>query len=219
MDLDHIPDALLLSEHLATALREFDQYAPADEPDEHREYLEQVRKTVTELEEFKMPPHPGGSLPPELEDWYWKWTGDQFYARETVSHLPDMVKRFSRLRPVLVGKLPDRQLTIYLGEATRCFVYGFFQGSIALSRAALEAGLNRHIQLKLGLVPQMELKEKIEKAAQFKLISGGAADLAQGVRKVANQVLHSKPASETLAFDALVRARGVLREMYAAGCR
>ncbi len=219
MDLDHIPNPLFLSEHLATALRELDEHALAEEPQEHQEYLEQLRKTARQLEEFKMPSHPGGSLPAEVEDWYWKRTGDEFYARETVLHLPGMVKRFSRLRPVLVGKLPDRQLTIYLGEATRCFVYGFFQGSIALSRAALEAGLNRHIQLRLGLVPQMELKEKIAKAAQFKLISGGAADLAQRVRMLANQVLHSKPASETLAFDALVGARGVLTEVYATGSR
>jgi hypothetical protein len=215
MDLDNIPDPLFLSEHLATALRELDDHALAEEPQEHQEYLEQLRKTARELEEFKMPPHPGGSILPELEDWYWKRTGDEFYARETVLHLPDMVKRFSRLRPVLVGKLPDRQLAIYLGEATRCFVYGFFQGSIALSRATLEAGLNRHFELKLGSLPLLELKEKIEKAAQFKLITGGAADLAQGVRRLANQVLHSRPASENTAFDALVRVRGVLMEMYA----
>jgi hypothetical protein len=215
MDLDHIPNPLFFSEHLATALRELDDYTPVQEREEHHEYLEQLRKTVRELEEFKMPPHPDGTIFPELEDWYWKRTADEFYARETVFHLPDMVKRFSRLRPVLVGRLPDRQLTIYLGEATRCFVYGFFQGSIALSRAALEAGFNRHFELRLGSVAQMELKEKIEKAAQFKLITGGTADLAQGVRRLANQVLHSKPASENTAFDALVRVRGVLMDMYA----
>jgi hypothetical protein len=217
MHPDHLPDPLFLSEHLAWALRELDE--PDDElvrtrdPEEHREYLERVRETAREPEEFKMPPHPQCSLPTELEDWYWKNTGDQFYAREVVSHLPDMVERLSRLRPILVGRLPDRRLTIYLREATRCFVYGLFQGSIALSRAALEAGLNRHVELKLGSLPQMELKEIIEKAARFKLISGGTADLAQRVRKLANQVLHSKPASEALAFEALVAARGVLREL------
>jgi hypothetical protein len=217
MHPDHLPDPLVLSEHLARALHELDEpddeLVPAPDPEEHREYLERVRETARELEEFKMPPHPQGFLPPELEDWYWKHTGDQFYAREAVSHLPDMVERFSRLRPILVGKLPDRRLAVYLREATRCFVYGFFQGSIALSRAALEAGLNRHVELKLGSLPQMELKETIEKAARFKLISGGTADMAQRVRKLANQVLHSKPASEALAFEALVAARGVLREL------
>jgi hypothetical protein len=216
MHSDHLPDPLFLSEHLAWALRELDE--PDDElvrardPEEHREYLERVRKTAGELEEFKMP-HPQCSLAPELGDWYWKHSGDQFYAREVVSHLPDMVERFSRLRPILVGRLPDRRVAIYLREATRCFVYGFFQGSVMLSRAALEAGLNRYVELKLGSLPRMELKEIIEKAARFKLISGATADLAQSVRKLANQVLHSKPASEALAFEALVAARGVLREL------
>jgi len=214
MDTFQIPDPLFLSEYLATALRDLVQYAPATPEDEQREYVESVRQAAQSLEGFKDPPHPHGFMTPQMEEWYWKSTGDEFYSREMVSNLPGMVERFSRLKPVLVGRLPDKQVTIYLREATRCFIYGFFQGSIALSRAALESGLNRHMERKLGSVRPMELKVNIEKSHLFKLISGGAAQLAEKVRKSANQVLHSKPATEALAFDVLVAVRGVLGELY-----
>jgi len=217
MDSDQIRNPMMLSEHLATALREYEGVAPEWEPEEqreHREYVEGVRSSAKELEEFKLGPGFENVLTPELQDWCWKFMGDKFYSREVVEHLPDMVRQFSQLRPVLVGKLPDRQVAIYMREATRCFVYGLFQGSIALSRAALEAGLNRYIEFKLGAVPPMDLKDKIEKAAQFKLIRGETASLGQEVRRLSNQVLHSKPASENMAFDALVAARGVLQELY-----
>lgn len=214
MEIDQLPDPLLLSKHLASALSEWDEYAPVPENDEQREYVEEICQDAQSLEGFKAPPHPQGSLTPDLQDWFLKKAADEFYCRDVVSNLPGMVERFSRLAPVLVGRLPDKQVTIYLREATGCFVYGFFQGSVALSRSALESGLSRHFERKLGHVSPMELKEKIEKAHQFKFISGGAEQLAEKVRKSANQVIHSKPATEALAFDVLVAVRGALAELF-----
>ena len=74
------------------------------------------------------------------------------------------MSRFVRLSPVLVGVIPAKEVTVYLREGTRCFIYGFFQASIALCRAALEAGLNDHFQRKTGATPQMDLSGKIKGA-------------------------------------------------------
>jgi hypothetical protein len=53
MDVGRIPNPIIPSEHLANALRELDENAPVDEPEKHHEYLEGVRETAGELEEFK----------------------------------------------------------------------------------------------------------------------------------------------------------------------
>jgi hypothetical protein len=214
MELGSVPDPLFLSKHLASCIEEVDSWNEEATPEGDRTYVESIRRAASSLEGLKLSSHPPRALPHQTEEWYWTKTGDEFYSREVVSNLPGMVERFSRLRPVIIGRLPDKEVNIYLREATRCFVYGFFQASIALSRAALEAGLNRHLERKLGDLSRLELHEKITKAFQFKFISGKAESMGQEVRKAANEVLHLRPATEGLAFDSLASVRGVLKELY-----
>ena len=144
----------------------------------------------------------------------WRWAVDNFYTREVVEGVHGIVNRFLRLTPVLVGVVPDSEVNVYLREASRCFIYGFFQASIALSRAALETGLNDHLRKKLRKVPEVELAKNIGQAARLKLVSPAAASLASGVRIAAREVLHRKPAKENNAFDVLVQSRVFLMELY-----
>ena len=120
-----------------------------------------------------------------------------------------------RLTPVLTEGVPGQEVKIYLREASRCFIYGFFQASIALSRAALEAGLNDHLRKTVGTIPEVDLATKVKKAAEYKLVSAASASLGHAVRISAREVLHQKPANENSAFDTLVQARGFLMELYA----
>ena len=115
----------------------------------------------------------------------WRWAVDDFYAREAVEKVPKTVGRFLRLSPVLLGVIPNDEVSIYVREATRCFIYGFFQASIALCRAALELGLNHLFKRRMGAIPDMLLA-----------------------------IRSAKPAGEKLAFDTLVNSRGILRELY-----
>jgi len=96
----------------------------------------------------------------------------------------------------------------------RTYIYGFFQASIALCRAALEAGLNELLKRSMGTTPRMDLIGKINQASRFKLLDSMSASEAHEVRKAARTVLHEKPASQSLAFDTVARARGVLIKMY-----
>ena len=57
------------------------------------------------------------------------------------------------LKPVLAGQVPSAEVSLYLREATRCYLYGFFQGSTALCRAALEAGINELLQRRFSRTP------------------------------------------------------------------
>lgn len=145
----------------------------------------------------------------------WHWVADWWYTKEAVEIIPGLVERFLKLSPVLAGRTPSKAVNTYLREATRCFLYGFFQASIALSRAALEAGVNDHLKWKLLAVPEVDLVEKINQAARFNLLSSHNAVLANEVRTSANAVLHEQPATEQLSFDTLVKARGILLELYA----
>jgi len=144
----------------------------------------------------------------------WEWFADDFYSREVVGNVQVMRTRFLNLCPVLVGVIPSREVAVYLREATRCYIYGFFQATIALCRAALEAGLNEHLERRLGRVPAQDLVDKIDAAQRLQLISGQGAHLAHEVRKTARNVLHRKPAKSNLAFDTLVQTRGFLQELY-----
>lgn len=143
-----------------------------------------------------------------------RWILDDFYTREALAKVPVTVERFLRLGPVLVGIIPSKEVSIYLREASQCFIHGFFQASIALARAAVEAGLNEHLQRRLGAVPGADLVKKIDLAARFKLVTLAGADLGHAVRKNARDVLHRKPAKDGLAFDTIVQARGFLKELY-----
>jgi hypothetical protein len=148
------------------------------------------------------------------EEHLWNQIADDYYSREAVSAIPQIVERFRRLVPVLVGKIPSKEVSVYLREASRCYIYGFFQASIALSRAALEAGLNEYFRRKLGSVPHIELANKIDQAGRWRLIGGEYTSMAHEVRRIASRVLHQQPVKENPAFDTLVKTRGVLKELF-----
>jgi hypothetical protein len=143
----------------------------------------------------------------------WQWMLDWRYCRDAIERIPGCVDRFGKLSPILIGKTSDEEVDLFLREATRCYLYGFFQASIALARSALETGLNRHLSRRLG-DPKIELDKLIDGAAKLKLLSLSSAHSAHAVRKTANKVLHGKPTTEHAAFDVLVHTRGVVLELY-----
>jgi hypothetical protein len=139
----------------------------------------------------------------------WRWAVDEHYSREAVGNIRKSVSRFLKLSPVLVGTVPSSEVNVYLREATRCYIYGFFQASIALCRAALEAGLNELLKRRMGAIPRIDLIKKIAQASRFKLLDSVSAAEAHEVRKAARTVLHERPVSQSLAFDTIARTRGV----------
>lgn len=213
-ELQDVPD--LLSEELEDYIAVLDRQNDRESVDEElREKVEKmIRAAVSSLEGFAEPYVRRLLALLQSDRQNWQWFVDDFYSREAVARIQGMVSRFLRLAPVLTGVIPTKEVTVYLREATRCFIYGFFQASIVLCRAALEAGLNHHLERKLGTIPNMDLADKIQSALRFKLVTAPAATLAHGVRKSARDVLHRKPAKQTLAFATLVRTRGFLMELY-----
>lgn len=204
-----------LSRYLENRLKEVDEAGSKEEEAERIASGKIIRLMMESLEGFAEP-RVIELLKVFRQDFpdIWRSTADAFYSREAVASIPKDVTRFLRLSPVLVGVIPSKEVSVYLREASRCFISGFHQATIALSRAALEAGLNDHFERKLGASPQMDLVGKIRGALKFKLINPRAERLADKIRKTGNRVLHQESASENVAFDILRDTRAFLMELY-----
>jgi hypothetical protein len=145
----------------------------------------------------------------------WKAEVEDWFVREGLARVPEIVDRFLRLGSIVPNKTPNPEVEVYLREATRCFLYGFFQASTALARAAIEAGLNDCLARMLGSVPERSLPEKIRVATKFRLLDPQQAKMARDVVKAAGRALHQETVkSSSLAFDAIACSRGVLEGLY-----
>jgi hypothetical protein len=203
-----------LSEHLRWYIEDADEEQAAEDPEAKLVVDKLIRATTSSLEGF---------APSEMTElltfWQhhaasWRWAVDDFYTRESVRSIGDIVRRFLRLTPVLVGRIPSPEVSVYLREETRCFLHGFFQASVALSRTALEAGINELLLRRLGTVPRADLIDKLTQLERFHILDREATNAAHEVRKAGGAVLHKSPAAESVAFDTLVRARRVLTKIY-----
>jgi hypothetical protein len=213
-DSDEKPD--LLSEHLAWFINDSDQEFEKEDKEAQLVVEKLIRSATSSLEGFA--PSDAKQLFSfwEKHPEHWKWATDDFYSRQSVALIPQIVRRFLKLNAVLVGRIPSAEVSVYLKEATQCFLHGFFQGSTALSRAAMEAGINELLSRRLGAVPSIDLVEKLRQLERFKLLDPETAREAHEVRKAGGNVLHCSPAPEKLAFDILLKARRVLMKLYSA---
>jgi hypothetical protein len=80
-------------------------------------------------------------VPEVVEEWL-----DEYFTREMIRKIPKMVERTMKLSNLGVEEAPPEQLNVYLQEATRCFVLGLPQASIALCRAALEQRIRESVR-------------------------------------------------------------------------
>jgi hypothetical protein len=70
---------------------------------------------------------------------------DDCLSRRLVAEIPRMVARAIQLEPISIEPNPQADQNAYLREATRCYLYGLFNASVALSRSALERALSSTI--------------------------------------------------------------------------
>lgn len=204
-----------LSGHLDWSIKESDREYGEDDAESRFVVERLVRLATSSLEGF---------APAHAEQLFkfwnanpdnWKWAVDDYYSRQCVLNIPAIVRRFLKLSPVLVGRIPSDDVSVYLKEATQCFLHGLFQGCTALSRAAMEAGVNELITQRLGSAPKLDLVEKLRQLERFKLLDGKTSNDAHDVRKAGGSVLHQSPTQESIAFETLLKARRVLTTLYA----
>lgn len=138
---------------------------------------------------------------------------EHFYVRDMLSRIPKMVGRFLRLSHMVAGRPVPREVEIYLKEATRTYVYGFWHASVALSRAAVEHGLRQAVIKQTGQ-NQNTMRELVAAGLRWGLLDKPSADLTDTVITCGNRVLHREPANAEGAWEALCAARGVLTRLF-----
>ena len=151
----------------------------------------------------------------------YEWLVDWWYSKEVLERLCGIAQRFRHVRPILVviNRTPSQEVVFFLREATRCYLYGFFQASVAMTRSALENGLDQSLKGKFGheadkALRDLKLHKKINAASNYKLLTGPARVCANRVRIDGNQAVHDQPKSESVALERLHDVRKVLNELF-----
>ena len=141
---------------------------------------------------------------------------DEKYTQDLVERVPKMVARTMRLNALgPVHTLPIPATNLYISEATRTYVFGFWHASIAFSRAALEAALRERIEGELGQ-SRTKLRYLITTGRRLGFLDGLHEAMADRVAEAGNRVLHEEPADEKVAWSVLREGRSVLIHLYTA---
>jgi hypothetical protein len=142
---------------------------------------------------------------------------NDFYTRDLLKKVEELVKRTMRLNLLTPEVTPEKDVALYLREATRCYIFGFCDSSVALSRACLEMALKSRLKsIFAGLLSPHDdqLNVLLKHARKAGLLDYDHLLKAEKVQKNGNMVLHGTRANEGLAWESLVSARGVLGKLY-----
>jgi len=140
---------------------------------------------------------------------------DEFYTHDFLKKARKMVERTLKLTAMTPKATPDPGVNLYLREATRCCIAGFWESSVALSRTTLEFALRHRLKEGHRFLPTDDRFEKIIEAAYMcRVIDHRHFEMAEAVRKNGNDVVHGSRANEDLAWHVLSYTRGVLDHLY-----
>lgn len=108
----------------------------------------------------------------------------KIFTHEFNARVNKMVRRSLELPTSYTSNAPQ----VYLGEATECFIHGFFNASIALSRATLEQILKYKLNIDKREI--VDLSCLIKLATAQKLLSDEPKSIAIKVQKWGNAYIH-----------------------------
>jgi hypothetical protein len=117
-------------------------------------------------------------------------------------------KTFCLEAPPIIG-VATVTVFAYLRESTRCWLYGFYGASVALSRACLEDMLKERTQL-----DDIGLENLIEEATQLGVLDGCMTQMAHSVRKTANKFLHGDTITPEESSTSLDYIRSIAEHMF-----
>jgi hypothetical protein len=136
---------------------------------------------------------------------------DSLYVRELVAAVPEYVERTIALSHLSAGRKPPKRMNKYLGEAVRAYILGLPLASIAISRAALEQGINDCLT---STPEDAAFSAKIDQIVEALGIDESIGRTAKQVVRKCNSVIHEGPVGLPVAFEILVKVRIVLEALY-----
>jgi len=108
-----------------------------------------------------------------------------------------IINRFKKLRKSFIKTKPSNKVKDILAEATKCYLYGFNQATVALCRAALDYSLKENLCKKED--EEHKLSDLIKEAKRKGILSREMKGKAWDVKDIGNRVMHAQP----YKFDAL----------------
>jgi Domain of unknown function (DUF4145) len=170
------------------------------------------KKLVSSREWFDPAPEQlyPSTLSPKQEAGLRTWLDDH-YTRELLKRVPRYVKRTMQLSRLYASRPPSERTNLYLREATRTYVLGLWNASIALCRAALESALRDKLP---DSTPSWRLPQLLNGARAAGILGPVEADMAGRVKVFGDTVLHSVRGEAPAALAALTAARAVLEKLH-----
>jgi hypothetical protein len=215
-------DVSRLSEEVQTFIDSSFHHFDSDLPPKEREETEQIRKAVRAtvddiiasremLTEGKFAPMEKllAATPNLIEELL-----DERFTRDVIRAAPGYVMRTLELSRLEGSRIPSKMTNRYLQEASRTYVFGLPQASVALCRAGIEQALKEKLNIQ-GAPSFIPMKNLLKKAVDDGVIDGVIGQSIETIAKEGNTVLHEKPADLAKAYDLLVMLRGVLQHLYA----
>lgn len=140
---------------------------------------------------------------------------DEHYTRELIHQVEGYVSRTMEVPSMDVERTPSKVTDTYLREATRTYILGLPQASVALCRAALEQTLKESLGYQSSGA-FITFQKLVDDAVRWNLFSEGTAKLVRKLAKEGDDVLHEKPTTPDRAKDVLATTRSVIRRIYSA---
>lgn len=139
---------------------------------------------------------------------------DRHLTEQALDSISGQVNRVLQLSRLAALHIPSHTTTVYLKEASRTYIMGLAQASVALSRAALEQALKEKLTLQgTGIV--IGFQALLRKAREQGVIIDDPMKIwADEISKAGNDVMHEKPTTLPDAFDVLCKLRGALQHIY-----
>jgi hypothetical protein len=147
----------------------------------------------------------------------------RIYARQIGVRFPRMAQRAEQLRVLGAEAEPPPDVQNYLQQATRCYIWGFYIGSLVLCRSAIEFALRERLKAhgKAEKLAELERRnedtlERLIGLARTELHWGlkDALKVADVVRGEANKAVHRGAPPSERCKEMFAVTRGVLNELY-----
>lgn len=145
---------------------------------------------------------------------------DEFLCRLLLRKVPAIVRRAAAFPPLRTSRRPPEDVVVCAAEAFRCFVFEFWDASVALSRAALEAALKQELHRR-GIPPPDGLAETIERSRRLKILDHAGNLAAKKIKETGDLVLHgerksrkSYHADESAADMTITALREMIGRLY-----
>jgi len=140
------------------------------------------------------------------------WFADA-YTRDMLERIPKMVARTKGLASIVAVTTPSKATEALIRGATQTYVFGFWDASMALCRAALEQALWEVMKEKVKNKPE-SLNALSKEAVWCGTLDKLTGELAMLVVRAANRVLHEKGSTESEARGVLWGLRSVTQRLY-----